>query len=406
MMALALLLSSVAPLPPAIEWAGTRAPVWSDTFGSPNTDWVNGVTELANGEVAAVGFVNRGASPEPPGWDLIARRYVGDGRLLWSRRIGGPGLDAGWAVAETPDGRIAIAGPSAPAAGAEPDAWLLLLSAESETLGEGRYGGAGEDFVTGMDIAPDGGFVLAGWTRSMGAGERDVLLIRTDAEGREIWRRAYGGPGTDRGFYVRATGGGYVVAGVTGAPEAYDFLLMKVDEDGEVLWRRVVGGDGNDATHGLTLLPDGRIRLIGYTRSWGARDYDIAALTLSPGGELLRHALLGAPGDDRAQFSATAADGSTWVTGYTRSFSAGGDWDILVARVRPDGAFEPWLGAIGTAADDNGSAIALAVNGDLLIGGYTAAPGGGEAPPDGFVMRVSPDGIERREDGVVARDLD
>lgn len=413
MLAFAALPAAASPLPEwasespaaAIDWTGTtEAPLWSDTFGTPDVDWVNGVRELSGGDMVAVGFVNRGENDAPPSWDLVARRYSGSGELLWSRRLGGPGIDAGWGVVETADGGIAIAGASAGAAGGvdQTDVWLLVLDAEGQVRVDRRFGGPAEDFATGLTATADGGFLISGWTQSMGAGGRDVLLVRTDAEGRELWRRAYGGPDADRGFYVRPAEGGYVVAGVTGAPDSYDFLLMKVDDRGEMLWRRTVGGPANDPTHGLIVRPDGRILLIGYSRSWESRDYDLATLTFSAQGELLRHEMIGAPGDDRAQFAALGEDGSVWVTGYTRSFS-GGDWDILVARIRPDGSFEPWLGAIASPGNDNGSAIALARNGDLLVSGYSAAPSGGREPPDGFVMRLRPDSVVRKSHSVEVR---
>lgn len=381
--------------------AGTAAPLWLDRFGTPGANLVNNVIELANGDVLATGYVSD-AGGAALNWDLFARRYTAAGRLLWSRRIGGAGLDAGWAAVES-GGRIAIAGPSASGGAGEEDAWLLVLGPGGETLIDRRYGGPAEDFVTGLAAAPDGGFVLAGWTQNGSHGGRDVLLLRTDAAGNELWRRSYGGPAMDRGFYARHVAGGYVVAGVTGTPEDYDFLLMKVDDAGTPLWQRVVGGPGNDPVHGLGILPDGRILLLGYTRSWNARDYDLAALTFSPDGRLLRHAQLGGPGDDRVQYGATAPGGSTWVVGRTTSFS-GGPNDMLLARVGRDGRFEPWLGAVGTAAEENGAAIAVARNGDLLIGGSSGGADGA-APHQAILLRLRPRGIVRRTDGVAVADL-
>jgi hypothetical protein len=390
-----------APLSPSADFAGARpigwpgqSTIWSDSFGTPATDWVNGVIELRNSDVLAVGFLNRSAATHPPSWDLVARRYTASGRLLWSRRIGGPGVDAGWGAVETADGRIAIVGPSDSAGAGESDVWLVVLDSRGVTVSEHRYGGAAEDSATGIALAHDGGFILTGWTQSAGAGGRDVLLIRTDDQGRELWRRTSGGPEADRGFYVATVEDGYVVAGVTGQPEAYDMLLVKFDESGEVLWQRSVGGSGNDPVHGLTILANGNIRLVGYTRSWDARDYDLIALTFSPDGNRLGQSILSGPGEDRAQFSATAPDGSTWVTGYTRR-SADTDWDILLARIGPGGAFEPWMARIGTAASDNGTAIAIARNGDLLVGGHSATPSDGAEPPDGFIMRLAPGLLDR-----------
>ena len=61
------------------------------------------------------------------------------------------------------------------------------------------------------------------------------------------------------------------------------------------------------------------------------------------------------------------------------------------------------LGAIGGAGNMNGSTVAVARGGDLLLGGYSALPSGGKAPPDAFLMRVAPDRVVQRREGVAVR---
>jgi hypothetical protein len=122
-------------------------------------------------------------------------------------------------------------------------------------------------------------------------------------------------------------------------------------------------------------------------------------MVYSPAGELLAHQAIGGPGDDRVQSIAAAPDGSVWFTGYTKSFS--NEWRMMVGRMGSEGAIEPWLAAIAGVGDTNGSTIALAGNGDLLLGGYAVAAAG--AAPDAFVMRVDPAKLVRRVDGVEVR---
>lgn len=222
--------------------------------------------------------------------------------------------------------------------------------------------------------------------------------MRTDGSGREFWRRTYGGPGIDRAFYAVATrDGGFIVAGVTGPRDAYDMLIFKVDAAGNELWRQVVGGKANDPNHGINLLPDGRIVVVGYTASWSSSEHDLLAVALSPRGELLSQELLGAPGDDRVINSVTARDGSTWLIGSTTSFS-GGDWDILLARLTPEGRFEPWLGAIGTEFDDYGTTLLQTAEGDFLLGGYTDAASGSDHTSDWLLLRLEPNSLEHHSE--------
>jgi hypothetical protein len=401
------------PAPASHDWApdhaissvslsGATAVSWATTFGSKKEDWVNKVIQLRDGNFVAVGFVDRNDAG-PAEWDAFAHKFAADGRTIWTKRFGGKGLDAIWSVKETEGGRLALAGFSANASAGETDLWLLVLDASGEPLLERRYGGGKGELGFDVVLAPDGGFLLVGQTASFGAGERDVFLVRTDGDGRERWRQTFGGPEVDRGFYGVATAdGGFVVAGVTGPEDLYDMLILKVDALGHEMWRQVIGAEANDPNHGINLLPDGRIVVVGYTASWGASEHDLMAVTLSPDGDVLSQELLGGPGDDRVINSVTAADGGTWLVGYTKSFG-GGDWNVLVARLTPEGRFEPWMGTIGTPYDDNGTTVVEAKDKTLVIGGYSTAPSRGAAAADLLLFKVDPASIQRHKDGVVVR---
>ncbi len=351
----------------------------------------------------AVGFVNRiDGGTVPPEWDAVAMRFSPDGKLLWNRRFGGPGLDAFWDVKETTGGGLVFTGFTASRGAGSHDAWLVLADASGTTQSEHRYGGPGDDRGTALVPAANGDLIIVGETEGDSSRGRDVFVVRVDSTGNERWRRAIGGAGVDRGFFASPVTGGVVIAGVTGAVSSYDILTLKIDDRGEVVWRQVAGAEGNDANHGLNILPDGRIMVAGYSQSWGASVNDIVALTYRQDGELLRHEMIGTPGDDRAMSTVTDSSGGTWFTGYTRT-SSSSSWNIMMARLRPDGSFEPWLGSFGTAHDDNAYTIAAASNGDLIIGGYSSAPGGVGSRPDLMVMRLDPRQIERKSDGVVVR---
>ena len=77
----------------------------------------------------------------------------------------------------------------------------------------------------------DGGFVLAGETYSFGAGSRDAWLIKTDRLGNELWNITFGRTGYDVATSVQQTSdGGYILAGYTDSYGAggFDAWLIKV----------------------------------------------------------------------------------------------------------------------------------------------------------------------------------
>lgn len=368
-------------------------------FGSPGEDWLNRVLPLRDGGLLAVGFLNRGETDDSR---AFAVRMTPDGTVVWAREFGETGANAFWAAREAADGRLYLTGYTSGSGAGGLDAFLVVLDAAGATRAVSTFGGARSDLAFDLTLSAAGGVVIAGQTESGGAGERDVFLIRADAEGREVWRREYGGPGIDRGFAVaESRDRGLVVAGITAddPKNPVDGLIMKTDAAGALLWRRVVAGDKADIPHSLHLMPDDRIQVVGYGASWGARGNDLLAITLAQDGTILRQEMYGGPGDDRGMTSAVDRDGHSLLVGYTQSAGAG-DWDIIVARLSPDGKFESMV-TYGTAGVDRGTSIAPLADGTLVIGAYYSGPG--TAGLDNLVLRADRPKWPRKPAGFVAR---
>ncbi len=100
------------------------------------------------------------------------------------------------------------------------------------------YGGTGTDAGTGDLIqTSDGGYAISGDTNSFGAGGNDYWLIKTDADGNMQWNKTYGGTGTDAGWtLIQTIDGGYTLAGYTSSFGAggTDFYFVKTDEYGVI----------------------------------------------------------------------------------------------------------------------------------------------------------------------------
>jgi hypothetical protein len=105
----------------------------------------------------------------------------------------------------------------------------------SSTMWCKTYGGTENDGALSLIQTSDGGYALVGYTRSFGAGEDDFWLIKTDEEGNMQWNRTYGGKGSDiASSLIETSDGGYAIAGYTLSFGAggYDFWLVKTNEQG------------------------------------------------------------------------------------------------------------------------------------------------------------------------------
>ena len=90
-----------------------------------------------------------------------------------------------------------------------------------------------------MQQSTDGGYIILGHTGPHNA-HGDLLLVKTDSNGNEIWSKTFG-PTVFRwrGSVDQTTDGGYILAGGTD-----DIYLIKTNSNGEELWRNTLGGAG------------------------------------------------------------------------------------------------------------------------------------------------------------------
>jgi hypothetical protein len=117
----------------------------------------------------------------------------------------------------------------------------------------------------------DGGFILVGARADEfptgNLYQNNLILIKTDAEGNEIWSRTYGEKILYLGFgVVQTPDGGYVLTGWEAKTyDDRDVIIIKTDEMGEVEWSRAWDLDPGewDGAFDLLLTPDGHVVVAG-----------------------------------------------------------------------------------------------------------------------------------------------
>jgi hypothetical protein len=116
-------------------------------------------------------------------------------------------------------------------------------------------GGKNNDGGNSLIQTSDGGYAIAGATTSFGAGEADVYAVKLDAKGNLHCTRTIGGPVSEAGnSLIQTSVGGYAIAGYTasfGAGRA-DVYLVKLDAKGNLQWTRTIGGEKDEVS--MTLI--------------------------------------------------------------------------------------------------------------------------------------------------------
>jgi len=190
--------------------------------------------------------------------------------LLWSRTFGGDLEERCQSVVECSDGGYVLAGLTRSYGAGGTDVWMVKIDANGDSLWSRTFGGQGDDECASVQRASDGGYVLGGSTFSFGVGNWDFWLIKTDADGNSLWSRTYGRIYTDICQSVQqTTDGGYILAGysgpILGAND--EFWMVKTDSDGDSLWSRTFGGPQNDYCYSVQQTSDGGYILAGELKS-------------------------------------------------------------------------------------------------------------------------------------------
>lgn len=107
------------------------------------------------------------------------------------------------------------------------------------------FGGSKDEKAYCVDTTYDGGFVLAGYTESSGVGGRDVFVVRADSNGNKLWEKTFGGKRDDMAYYIQSTvDRGFILTGTTRSYRDTlkgDVLVIKLDSMGNELWSRQYG---------------------------------------------------------------------------------------------------------------------------------------------------------------------
>jgi uncharacterized delta-60 repeat protein len=354
------------------EGSSTRA--WEKVFGTAGDDHGYSVAVTDDGGYVVVGCT------EPYGnsnTDVYLIRTNSFGDTLWTETYDAGESEAGYSVAVTSDGGFVIAGYTQSIGSAEADVYLIRTNAVGDTLWTRTYGGSGNDFGRGVRVTSDGGYLIIGTTTSYGAGGVDVYLIRTNNDGDTVWTRTFGGDQSDYGESLALAGdGGYVVAGHTNSYGAgdIDVYVIKTDGAGDTVWTRTYGGGSWDYGHAIAATSDSGFVIVGRTESFG-NGPDVYVVKIDAAGDTLWTRTYGGTSIDRGYAVATTNDGGCCVAGFTMSTPTGFA-DAYIIKINASGT-TVWTRTVGGDLGETAQSVAPTGDGGCIVAGYTDSFGAG-----------------------------
>ena len=416
-----LALPAAAATAPELEWQQCLGGSgYDEAFAiEPTTDGgyiAAGSTTSINGNVSG----NHGAS------DIWVVKLTRTGEMVWQHCLGGSEDEYAYAVLQTADGGYLVAGTASSNDGdvsglhGANDAWVVKLSGSGELVWQRCLGGTDYDGAYAVERATDGGYVVAGSTRSTDGdvsgnhGGSDMWAVRLTDAGETAWQHCLGGTGDESADSVQSTvDGGYIVSGstdsnsgdVSGNHGGDDAWVVKLSGSGALAWQRCLGGTKHDYAYVAQETADGGYILIGGAQSADGDvegnhgDFDTWVVKLDGVGVPAWQSCLGGSRYEEAFAVQQTADGGYLVASDTYSNDGDvrgnhGDRDIWLVLLTGSGetAWQRCLG--GTAEDWVGAGALVATDGGYVLAGATASNdgdvGGNHGGFDAWIVRLGP----------------
>lgn len=214
--------------------------VWRKTNGTQKNDVFKGIAPVSDGYILAGN--SPVISPTSSKNDIVLYKYDANGNSIWTKAYG----EASEAeevndLILTSDGNIVITGTV--------ESSDRLLVAKFDMSGDSIW--FKKHLITEIDNIgnevielSDGGFAVVGLA-FLDVTDSDILIMRFNSEGEEVWTSLVGDKGKqDFGESIAATqDGGFIVTGYNGKDFAFinDLILLKLDGTGNVVTNQISG---------------------------------------------------------------------------------------------------------------------------------------------------------------------
>jgi len=284
------------------------AATWTRKLGKSNYEWANAIIQHSNGDYYIAGYSAEDAGGGVYYGQIYSGRFgAASGTKVWTRHIG-----FGAAISTTPDeealdlvetgsgttaGDIILVGYTTKVPSGTNEEIAIVRQNSGGTLLSARAlapaSGTGNDIGTSIKRISSGGYIIAGYTNSSGAGGYDfyVAKLNDDATLSVNWQRTIGRAGQDDYAHavIETSDGGFVIAGYTESTTTWydDIYVVKVSSTGALVWTRIInigGASVDDVIYDIIEMNDGTLSAAGFTKS--DPDSDILYLALNADGTI------------------------------------------------------------------------------------------------------------------------
>jgi hypothetical protein len=228
--------------------------IWSYTYSTTLNESAKFIEQTMDGGYIAVGF-----QTDAFGFNnSFVLKIDGAGNFLWSKSIGGADNDYASAIKELPSGNLILTADTKSHGAGGYDVELSKLSSVGDVIWQYTYGDSVNNGCQGLYLSSDFHLLSYGETERTPSSYFDMFLEKIDTNGVSIWKNYYGDSNrADACFSISENAAGeFFLTGYSNTfngGQAMDLALLKTDANGNQLWGRGYGGQGVDI--GYSIIP-------------------------------------------------------------------------------------------------------------------------------------------------------
>jgi len=315
--------------------------VWDKLYSDSALFWAEKMVKTPDNGFLISGYTNKN---NLNAYDVFLYKTDSVGNLQWQRTYGGCDWDFGLNVAVDNNGNYFVCGSTYSFGNGHTDMYMLKVNPQGDTLWTRTFGGVYEDVATSVDVCENGDIIVAGYTKSMGQGDFDAILLRYSNDGDYLFHKTYGGPECEKIYAVYELYNNDIVMGGHTASFGNggdDYYFIYTDPLGAEQWYRTAGGNAYERSFCMNLTADSGYVLSGETVGPGY--YDIYFYKMLPDGYWHYSTGHGSLDQQKAYASHIlhTLDGGYIIVGTTYGFGSG-LCNIYVIKTGIDGLTEPY----------------------------------------------------------------
>lgn len=306
--------------------------IYQKTFGGNNIEEGDAFIKTNDGNLLLVGTTeSSGAGLK----DIHVLKVDTNGNIIWQNTYGGALNDIARDVIEMSNSEFCIVGNTESFGNGAKDIYMVWLDQNGSFLRQAVHGQIDIDGATEIVEIPNQELMIYGFTRNYGATSRDLYLIRTNAVGDSLWSKRYGGNDYEESqAFAKTNDDGYVLCGHSASIDPdHNIIAIRLDNNGNEIWSKNFGGTQHDGGEALLIDQSNRYVFIGRTMSFGQGKRDTYMVITNSDGVIQTTTSFGGPELDKIN-EVIEVGNFYYLTGSTNSYGSGKNDVYLIKHHR------------------------------------------------------------------------